>query len=198
MKLKGKFYLLFLVSCGLVLGTMGSVIFYHEKQLLYQKLEERGLSLCQALSFASLNSLVMRDFSGVRFYIDQITKDEDVDYVLVTDPSGRVMVHGDPDKEGLLLYDPISIRAVRATHVVEQSYSIEGKKIYEIAFPIEFASMKWGTVRIGFNLKGINQQLMATTGFFLLLTFTVVNTRYCHPGGISGKFLQTNSRNRQG
>ena len=182
MKLKGKFYLLFLVSCGLVLGTMGSVIFYHEKRLLYQKLKERGLSLCQTLSFASLNSLVMRDFSGVRLYIDQITKEEDVDYVLVTDPSGRVMVHGDSDKEGLLLYDPISIRAVRATRVVEQSYSIEGKKIYEMAFPIEFASMKWGTVRIGFNLEGINQQLMATTGFFLLLTFTVV-------GGASFFFL---------
>jgi len=176
MKLKNKFYLLFLISCGFVLGVMGPVTFYNQKEHLYQNLKEKGMALCQSLSSASLNSLVTNSFSDVRFYIDRIAKEQDVEYVMMTDSSGKVIAHSEANRGNLLLYDPISIRAVRTEGMTEQFYSSKGKKIYEVAFPIKFASIKWGTIRIGFNLARINHQLMTITSLFLLLTFTVMGS----------------------
>ena len=175
MRLRNKFYLLFLVSWGLVLGTVGSINFYYKRELLYRNLEERGIGLCQALSITSLNSLITSSFSEIRLYVNRIAREEDVEYILVTDSSGRVLVHSELDKENILLYDPISIKAARAEQIVEQSYVVNDKKIYEIAFPIKVGSIKWGMIRIGFNLEKINRQLMMTTLLFLLFASVVVS-----------------------
>ena len=79
MKLKNKFYLLFFLSTVLVLGTVQMVSIYREKRALYRRFEERGLALSRTLSLASLNSFLTNSFSDLNFYIDEITKDDDID-----------------------------------------------------------------------------------------------------------------------
>ena len=174
MKLKNKFYLLFFLSTVLVLGTVHMVSIYREKRALYRRLEERGLALSRTLSLASLNSFLTNSFSDLNFYIDEITKDDDIEYMIVTDPYGKVVLHTDHSQKAQMLYDPISIRATRAKEPIQQIYTAKNHRIYEVSSPVEFASVKWGTIRIGFNLDTFNQGLGKTIQFFLLLTLGVI------------------------
>ncbi len=176
MKLKNKFYLLFFLSTVLVLGTVQMVSIYREKRALYRRLEERGLALSRTLSLASLDSFVTKSFSDLNFYIDEITKDDDIEYLIVTDPYGKVVLHTDRSQKARILYDPISIRATRAKEPIQQIYAAKDHRIYEVSSPVEFASVRWGTVRIGFNLDTFNQGLGKPIQFFLLLTLGVIAT----------------------
>ena len=176
MKLKNKFYLLFFLSIVLVLGTVQMVSIYREKRALYRRLEERGLALSRTLSLASLDSFVTKSFSDLNFYIDEITKDDDIEYLIVTDPYGKVVLHTDRSQKARILYDPISIRATRAKEPIQQIYAAKDHRIYEVSSPVEFASVRWGTVRIGFNLDTFNQGLGKPIQFFLLLTLGVIAT----------------------
>jgi len=173
-KLRNKFYLLFFLSTVLVLGTVQVVSVYREKRALYRRLEERGTALSQTLSLASLNSFLTGSFSDLDFYIDEITKDEDIEYIVVADPYGEVLLSTDLSQKGKTLYDPISIRAARAEEPIQQIYTAENRRICEISSPVEFSSVKSGTVRIGFNLNTFNQGLRKTIQFFLLLTLGVI------------------------
>jgi len=175
-KLKNKFYLLFFVSIVLVLGTIQVVSVYREKRTLYRRLEERGMTLSQTLSLASLNSFLTKNFSDLTFYIDEIAKDDDIEYLIVTDPYGKVLLHTDRSQKGELLYDPVSIRVARADGPTQQIYRAGDHRIYEVSSPIEFASVKSGTVRIGFNLDAFSQGLRKTIQFFLLLTLVGIGT----------------------
>ena len=175
-KLKNKFYLLFFVSTVLVLGTVQMVSIYREKRALYTRIEERGLALSRTLSLASLNSFLTNSFSDLNFYIEEITKDDDIEYVIVSDPYGKVLLHTDRSQKGQMLYDPISIRATRAKGPIQQMYTVKNYRIYEVSSPVEFASVDWGTVRIGFNLDMFDESLVKTIQFFLLLTLGVIAT----------------------
>jgi len=176
MKLKNKFYLLFFLSTLLVLGTVQMLSFYRERKAFYIRLEERGLALSRTLSLTSLNSFVTNNFSDLKFYIDEITKDDDIEYVIVTDPYGKVILSTDYSQNFRVLYDPVSIRAIRAREPIQQIYKAKDHRIYEVSSPVQFASVKWGTVRIGFNLDTFNQGLRKAFQFFLLLTLGVIAT----------------------
>jgi len=174
MKLKNKFYLLFFASTLLVLFTLQMISLHREKEAFYKRLEERGLALSQTLSLASINSFVTSNFSDLNFYINELIKDKDIEYIIITDPQGKVILTTDYSRSSDILYDPVSIRAVRAKGVIYQTYKLKDLKIYEISSPIQFSSIRWGNVRIGFSLESLNQQVKKAIQLFLLLTLAVI------------------------
>jgi len=191
MKLKNKFYLLFLLSTVLVLGTVLTVGLYREKKVFYKRLEERGLSISRSLSLISVNSFITNNFHDLSYYLEEINKDKSVAYVIITDPYGKVLFHPDYSQKNRVLYDPVSIRAVRAKEQIHQIYRQGNHKIFEVSSPIQFASVKWGTIRVGFDLNAFNSELQKNIQFSLLLilgiiaiaslTFLFIGDRIVHP-----------------
>jgi len=174
MKLKTRFYLLFFLCTLLVLGTVQITSFYRARQVLYQRLEERGLAITRSLCLTALDSFVINSFSGLGFYIDEMTKDTDIEYVIVTDPYGKIILHTDSSEDSQVLYDPVSIRATRAKELIHQIYTVEGRKVYEVSSPVQFGSVHWGIARVGFNLNALTENLRRTIWFFIMLTLGVI------------------------
>jgi len=174
MKLKNKFYLLFLLSTVIVLGTVHTISFYREKKVFYKRLEERGISISRSLSLVSVNSFITANFSNLTYYLEEINKDKSVAYVIITDPYGKVLFHPDYSQRNKVLYDPVSIRAIRAKEQIYQIYNQKGHKIFEVSSPIQFASVKWGIIRVGFDLDAFSNELQRNIQFSLLLILGVI------------------------
>ena len=179
MKLKNKFYLLFLFTTILVVGAAQTVSFYQTEKALYKRLRERGLALSRALSLACLNAFVSNNFSDLKFYIDEGTKNgnmkgSQIEYIIVTDFYGKVVFHTDSSQNSRVFYDPVSIRATRAEKPLHQIYTTKNNRIYEVSSPVQFGPIKWGTVRVGFNLKALDQAFTKTIYFFILFSLGII------------------------
>jgi len=176
MKLKNKFYLLFFVSTVLVITTVQVLNLCRERKAFYAKLEERGFVLSKTLSITSLTSFATNNFSDLKFYIDELARSEDIEYIIITDPFGKVILYTNSSQNSEMLYDPVSIRAARAREPIHQEYTTKNGRIYEVSSPIQLASLKWGTVRVGFNLGKFNEDFTRALQFFLLFSLGVIAT----------------------
>lgn len=160
MKLQAKFTLLFMVLIMLVGFTTTLVALRREREAITEQIRERGTATCRTLAVTSKEAILTQEFTNLRQYIDEIKKSPDVAYIMIMDSTGKVVIDSNHRQEGKVLYDPIDIRAVKAKGPLEQRYTGEdGQPVYEMAQPIEFASKRWGVVRVGFSLASLNRQI---------------------------------------
>jgi len=114
----------------------------------------------RALGIAATEAILTQDFTKLRNYIDEIKKNPGVAYLVVMDTTGRITAHSDHAREGSMLRSLPDIKAAWAERPVEQRYVGEkSEPLYEIALPINFASQKWGVVRVGFFLDSLDEEL---------------------------------------
>jgi len=103
-----------------------------------------------------------------------VAQEEDVAYVIIHDKENRVAIYsGHDEKQGIVLTDEISQKALRAKDPLIQSFHLgEMKKpILDISIPvyIKESAEKWGTVRIGLSLERMRDQISRTRLNLLLL-----------------------------
>jgi len=192
MKLRVKFSLLFIVLMVLIGLITTFATLRRERKILTEQIRERGAAICRTLAVTSIEAVLTQEFTDLRQYIDEIKKSPNVAYIMVMDSTGKVVIDSDHRQEGKVLYGPVDIRAVKAKGPIEQKYTREdGQPVYEMAQPIEFASKRWGVVRVGFFLDSLSQQISQAfrqiitivMGIVLLGILTVVflSKRITHP-----------------
>lgn len=160
MKLQIKFALLFTVLIILVGFITTLVALRRERAAITEQIRERATATGRILAVTSMEAILTQDFTNLRQYIDEIKKSPDVAYIIIMDSTGKVVIDSNHKQEGKVLYDPVDIRAVTAKGPLEQRYTAEdGQPVYEMAQPIEFASKRWGVVRVGFSLASLNRQI---------------------------------------
>ena len=175
MKLRAKLTFLFIGLVVLMGLVTAFITFDWQRKAIEQQLRERAVGIGRTLAVAATEAMLTHDFTKLRQYIDEIQKSPQVAYIIIMDTTGRTVVHSDAKQEGKVLYSPLDIRAARAERLVEQTFIREGGgPLYEIALPIDFASQKWGVVRVGFSLVSLNRQLAQAARNIALLTLGAV------------------------
>lgn len=97
------------VLVGLVIG---GVSYQQSRQLIEQSQERARAALARGLVVGLADQLAVNDYAGLESRLQQAMADPSLASALVTDPSGKVLVHLQrerPEAEPLLLFEPARI-----------------------------------------------------------------------------------------
>ncbi len=102
-----------LASLSVLTGVViAGVSYQHSRRLMEQSQDRTRAALARGLVLALSDQLVVRDYAGMESRLLQAMADESLASALVTDPSGKVLVHlqrEQPQSEPVLLFDPVRI-----------------------------------------------------------------------------------------
>ncbi|MCD4715503.1 MAG: PAS domain S-box protein [Desulfobacterales bacterium] len=155
MKLRTKLAVLITVLIIFITGSIAVLTVQRETKCFKQELKKQGLIIANTLARECEEAFIMNSFVYVMDYIDTVSVQEYVIYVMVRDEKGRVRAHSEMGKIGEVITDS----ALRIIHdsrpLIETAQTAEGQDIYEIAVPVTVRGNPVGTVQIGYSLTSI-------------------------------------------
>ena len=168
---------LILYSTLLILLLMGLVIILVEKrqsETIQEEAKKRGTAIARNLAAVSTNALLTYNYVVLEQNAEKVALEEDITYIIIHDKENRVAAYSKHDeKQGTILTDELSQRAVRAREPLIQStfYGEKKARILDISIPvyIKESQEKWGTIRIGLSLERMHSQILKTRLNLLLL-----------------------------
>ena len=160
---------LILYSTLLILFLMALVFIVVEKrqsETIQEEAKKRGMAIAQSLASVSTNALLTYNYVVLEQNAEKVAVEEDIVYVIVHDKENKVAAYSQHDeKQGTVLTDEVSLKAVITKEPLAQSTLSEGKIRYlDISIPvyIKESQEKWGTVRVGLSLEGMYEQISRT------------------------------------
>ena len=172
---------------GIIVGMLlllsliiGIIVIQNTARLLDSQMEKRGNEVASYIAALSSNDILLDDHYALFDRINRTkNNNDDVLYILITDPAQRVLAHtfsGNLPK-GLPLPLPDSSPALETegagsadTYHVLRFYSNEGP-VREIIFPIENGAI--GFIRVGMSEKTTQQLLAHAVDEFFLTTLFI-------------------------
>ena len=165
MKLRIKIPLIYTI---LIIAVVAAFIVYISTMVKNHtaKTEQEHLeSLTKTLALNSANAIVLKDYAALRVFVDNISQDVHVRYVIVMDENGSVLSHSRHALEGKILEDPVSLRSAASDDVLMQAIGVD---IMDVTAPLMIAGKKWGAVRVGFSLHEMKSKAAKARNFILL------------------------------
>lgn len=160
------------IVCLVVLLTIFVmvVVEYRERGAIEEQVRKRGMTIARNLAALSANALLTYDFVTLEQHVGRLAHEDDVVYVIILDREGKVAAHSDrSDLQGQRLIDPLNVRAWQAQEPLIQvgPDPAEGgfaANLLEVAMPVYPTgnSDKWGTVRVGISLQGMQREIHRT------------------------------------
>ena len=168
---------LILYSTLLILILMALVIIVVEKrqsEIIQEEAQKRGIAIAKNLAAVSTNALLTYNYVVLEQNAEKVALEEDILYVIIHDKENRVAAYSQHDeKQGMVLTDEMSQKAVTAKEPMIQSAFLEEKRarILDISIPvyIKESQEKWGTIRVGLSLERMASQILKTRLNLLLL-----------------------------
>ena len=168
---------LILYSTLLIVLIMALVFLLVEKrqsEIIQEEAKKRGMAIAQNLASISTNALLTYNYVVLEQNAERVALEEDILYIIIHDKENKVAAysqHG--DKQGMVLTDEVSQKAVRTKEPLIQSThsGVKGAPLLDISIPvyIKESEEKWGTVRIGLSLERMYEQISKTRLNLLLL-----------------------------
>lgn len=133
----------------------GYILVSHESKLYTQEAENQARTIARISGIIFTNSLVYRELGLVEeinltdyldYYVsDLMNKDRRILYMVVLDPSGRVLAHSDIKEYGKVYKDDLTREALQdETSQVRGSVGGKGEKIIDVTGPLRISTKSWG------------------------------------------------------
>ncbi|OGP88206.1 MAG: hypothetical protein A2156_03835 [Deltaproteobacteria bacterium RBG_16_48_10] len=157
-----------------MMALIVSLVEKRQSEIIQGEARKRGMAIAQNLASVSTNALLTYNYVVLQQNGGKVAQEEDIVYVIIHDKENRVAVYsGHDEKQGMVLTDEISHKALLAKDPLVQSFHARGMKkpILDISIPvyIKESEEKWGTVRIGLSLEAMYDQISRTRLNLLLL-----------------------------
>ena len=158
---------------GLLMGFIIVLVEKRQSETTQEEAKKRGMAIAQSLASVSTNALLTYNYVVLEQNAEKVAVEEDIVYVIVHDKENKVAAYSQHDeKQGTVLTDEVSLKAVITKEPLAQSTLSEGKIRYlDISIPvyIKESQEKWGTVRVGLSLERMHGQILRTRLNLLLL-----------------------------
>jgi PAS domain S-box-containing protein len=155
MKLRTKLSLTFTVMLVILIGTIAVLSIQRETATLKEELKKQGLILTNTLANECKEAFLTDKFVHIMDYIDTISKQEYVVYVMVRDKDGKVRAHSDMNKVGSTITDSALSVIYKAGPYIETTRTADGQDIYVLAVPVTIRGNVVGEAQIGYSLKSL-------------------------------------------
>ncbi len=163
--LRGKSYLVSLIIAVFILGIVFAFLRreYSAKvtdaiQNWVEVTESLGTSCTNALMYEELG--LVREAGLLDIYIAEMMarKNLAIDYIIISDAHKRVIAHNNLKEYGKIYDNLLARQAYGAPSTIVQRWGW-GDEILEVATPLSIASKRWGTLRVGFSMKGLQKSI---------------------------------------
>jgi PAS domain S-box-containing protein len=170
MRLRTKLVISIVCLVVLLTALVMVVVEYRERTAIEEQVRKRGMTIARNLAALSANALLTYNYVTLEQHVGRLAREEDVVYVIILDREGRVAAHSDrSDLQGQRLTDAMNARAWQAREPLIQvgvdphHRGAEGHFL-EVAIPVFPAgeSDKWGVVRVGISLAGMQREIHRT------------------------------------
>ena len=150
-----------------VLGVAGYLLI-HERQVLEQEVQNRGLLMAIHLAQQSVDPMLREDDYALfkRVQVLRATPGQDlrdvgkVAYAMVLDTRGQALAHTDSEQVRAILTDPRTREILtRADVSVVAVTAPSGERLYDVAVPIRMRGLPIGAVRLGISRAGVDRML---------------------------------------
>jgi signal transduction histidine kinase len=167
----------------IVMSLVGYQSIGREREMLLRHIKEEGQVLAESMAIPFITALLYEEVGLVEeaglldHYIERLMKKShpDIRYALVLSAEGKVIAHNDLKEYGQIYRDELTRRAMDSWQTLIQPYHDHDKRIkgLDIATPLNIASKRWGTLRIGLSLSRVEQQIAALRKKIILMGFVL-------------------------
>lgn len=168
---------IFVIAIGLLIFLVDA-----EKRHLLEREERAARTLATSMKLPFTQILLYEETGLVSeaglldLYISRMIGSRDLHlvYAMVFDPDGRILSHSDLTLFHKHLDDPLSMKALAATGMV-LSYvgdPFEGGVI-DVATPLNVSSKRFGTLRLGYSLSGLAEDIRKLKRRAFIITISV-------------------------
>jgi PAS domain S-box-containing protein len=148
---------------AVLMATVTFVVERRQRTTIIDEVHRRGTALAEGLAGLSAGALLLYNFTALEQNVVRFDRETDVAYALILDRLGEVVAHSRaPEQVGLTLSDPVSLRAMAAAPVVQETVGADGEALYDFAVPILVDDDHWGTVRVGLSRRRVDAQIAGT------------------------------------
>ncbi len=149
-----------------------------QSETIQEELQRRGMAIARNLAGVSTNALLTYNYIVLEQNAEKVALEEDIVYVIIHDKERRVAAYsGHSEKQGMILTDEVSQKALETRGPLIQLAFHKGKRILDISIPvyIKESKEKWGTIRIGLSLSRMVEQILKTRiNLFIMGFFAIV------------------------
>lgn len=172
---RSKLVIISSVSLFVLFISLAFILGREQERLIVSRIQDSAVAMARNTSAISLANLKMYDgVSLERIAKQAASQNPDIRYVIIHSAEGLVYGHSnEPSLQFTVLADPISLKALSTRSMLTQQYmSSSGEPILEISTPVLGAgNERWGTVRAGFSLIAMHEQLRRTRLLLLAAGF---------------------------
>ncbi len=148
---------------AVLMAAVTVVVERRQRMTIIDEVHRRGTALAEGLAGLSAGALVLYNFTALEQNVVRFDRETDVVYALILDRVGEVVAHSRaPGHVGLTLSDSVSLRALAAAPVVQETVGADGEALYDFAVPILVDGDHWGTVRVGLSRRRVDEQIAGT------------------------------------
>ncbi|MDH3556501.1 MAG: PAS domain S-box protein, partial [Deltaproteobacteria bacterium] len=186
LSLRAKITLLIESLVVLLVVVTGVITTMREKDTLESELRKRGMALAVDLAKFTARPLLANDLPTLRRFVIHSMEQDNVRYVFVLDPQGKVIMHSDLAEVGKIYQDDVNVAAVNSTALDRSHLSRQGELHCDLFTPILISDMRLGTVRLGYSYAAVEKEIAKARQQILIigLVTTVV-------GGVAAYLLAT-------
>ena len=148
---------------AVLMGAVMAVVEHRQRTTIIEEVHRRGTALAEGLAGVSAGALLLYNYTALEQNVVRFHRETDVTYAAILDRSGQVLAHSRaPQSVGVTLSDAVSIRALAAAPVLQETSGADGEALYDIAVPILVEGDRWGTVRIGLSRRRMDAEIAGT------------------------------------
>jgi sensor histidine kinase regulating citrate/malate metabolism len=141
--LRAKITLLIESLVVLLVVSTGIITTVREKKTLESELRKRGLALAVDLSKYTARPMLANDLPTLRRFVIHTMDQDNVRYVFLMDPQGKVIMHSDLAEVGKIYRDDVNVAAVNATDRVLPISRGKANCIVTCSRPSKFQMSGW-------------------------------------------------------
>ena len=148
---------------AVLMVAVTAVVERRQRMTIIEEVHRRGTALAEGLAGVSAGALVLYNFTALEQNVVRFARETDVTYALILDRFGEVAAHSRaPEHVGRTLSDAVSLRALAAAPVLQETVGPDGEALYDIAVPILVEGERWGTVRVGVSRHRMDAEIAGT------------------------------------
>ena len=177
--LRTKFILILNLLVVLLVATAALLAEMQQRNAIIEEVKKRAIILARSLADASTNSLVTYNYVGVEQSLAIAIKSPDVVYAVVLDKEGNIAASSVREalSRGILLENK-EVVPTGADPLIRQR-QIPGSRaetVYDVSVPVmvEGSDQRWGMVRLGISLEGMQKQIARTRRLISVLGLMAV------------------------
>lgn len=114
----------------------------------------------------------LTDTFSIQYFVDEMAKNQEVNYVGFIDKDGEVIAHNNKVEIGKLLDEREKLEAVKNGKVFRETGEYRSIDTLEITYPVIVNEEHIGAISLGLSLEGINKTIGRNNLFFTGVFFT--------------------------